>query len=61
MNKPIQDTISRRIAELEQRLEDLHARLPAHSIPTSMAIEMEALEDAIENLRKELQDQAMAS
>lgn len=40
-----------KLAELEARLAELKARLPAHSVPASMIIELEELEDEIEALR----------
>jgi hypothetical protein len=39
------------IAELERRIADLRARLPKHSVSTSMALELDALEDELERLR----------
>jgi len=42
-----------RIAELEMRLADLNARLPAHSVPAAMLIEMEDIEDELERLQRE--------
>jgi hypothetical protein len=39
-----------RVKELESRLADLKARLPAHSIPTSMMIELDELEDQLAKL-----------
>ena len=36
------------IEELEQRIADLKARLPKHSIPPAMLIELEDLEQALE-------------
>ena len=41
-----------RIEELEARIEDLEARLPEHSVPPSMLIQLEELE---ETLRKVLE------
>ena len=38
---------SLRIAELERRIADLKARLPKHSIPASMLIELEDLEEEL--------------
>ncbi|MBU0492503.1 MAG: histidine kinase [Chloroflexi bacterium] len=35
------------IRELEQRLSDLQARLPRHSVPMAMLIEIEELEDEL--------------
>ena len=40
-------SLDEQIAELEARIEDLKARLPAHSVPASMLIELEDLEDAL--------------
>jgi hypothetical protein len=36
---------------LERKLEDLKARLPAHSIPPSMMMELDELEEQLEELR----------
>lgn len=38
---------SSRVAELEKRIADLKARLPKHSIPASMLIELEDLEEEL--------------
>jgi hypothetical protein len=43
-----------KLAKLETRLADLEARLPAHSVPASMMIELEELEDEIETLRRRM-------
>jgi hypothetical protein len=43
-----------RIAELERRLAELKKRLPAHSIPATMMLELEQLEDKLDVLRREL-------
>jgi len=40
-----------RAEELERRLVDLKARMPAHSIPPSMMIELDELEDQLAELR----------
>jgi hypothetical protein len=40
-----------RAEELERRLADLKARMPAHSIPPSMMIELDELEDQLAELR----------
>jgi hypothetical protein len=40
-----------RIAELETSLAELHARLPKHSVPPAMIIELEDLEDELERLK----------
>ena len=41
-----------RIAELEERIADLKARLPRHSVPPSMIIELEDLEEELERARQ---------
>jgi hypothetical protein len=40
-----------RIAELEKEIADLEARLPKHSVPAAMLIELEDLEDELEALK----------
>jgi hypothetical protein len=45
------EALDEQIAELEERIADLKARLPAHSIPAAMLIELEDLEEALEALR----------
>jgi hypothetical protein len=42
-----------RISELERRITDLEARLPRHSIPPAMLIQLEELEEALEQARSE--------
>jgi HAMP domain-containing protein len=42
---------NQRLRQLEQQLADLRARLPKHSVPAAMILELEALEDEIERLR----------
>jgi HAMP domain-containing protein len=39
------------IEALEQRIADLRARLPRHSVPAAMLLELEALEETLEALR----------
>jgi hypothetical protein len=39
--------------ELEQRLADLQKRLPKHSVPASMMIELEELEEALAAVRRQ--------
>jgi hypothetical protein len=53
MKHGLEPAIARRIAEIEQLLADLEARLPAHSVPPAMIMEMEALEEELERLRRE--------
>jgi hypothetical protein len=38
--------------ELERRLADLKARMPAHSIPPSMMIELDELEEQLDALKE---------
>jgi hypothetical protein len=42
---------SERIVRLEKEIEELKARLPKHSVPAAMIIELEELEDELEMLR----------
>jgi len=42
-----------KIEDLEQRIADLKARLPKHSIPPAMLIELEDLEEALSKARSE--------
>lgn len=42
-----------RITELEERIADLKARLPKHSVPPAMIIELEELEEALGRARAE--------
>ncbi len=44
--------VQERIALLEAQLAELQARLPKHSVPPAMIIELEDLEDELETLRK---------
>ena len=52
------ESTAQRIAELERRIADLKARLPKHSVPPAMFIELEELE---EELEKELERARRAS
>ena len=54
----LDDQVARRIAELERQLADLQARLPAHSVPAVMLIEMEEIEDELARLQSELEKQS---
>ena len=42
-----------RIKELEEKLADLKARWPAHSVPVSMWQQLEEMEDELDKARKE--------
>jgi hypothetical protein len=44
---------STRVAELERRIADLKARLPKHSVPPSMLIELDELEEELERAQQE--------
>lgn len=47
------------ITELERRIADLETRLPQHSVPATMLIELEELEEQLEAARaKAAQDAA---
>jgi HAMP domain-containing protein len=45
---------ARRIEELERSIADLKARLPRHSVPASMLIELDDLEEELEHLQAEI-------
>ncbi len=45
--------VHERIAELELRLQDARARLPKHSVPMNMMIELDELEDELAELRRQ--------
>jgi len=49
--------IAQRISDLEQRLVDLKARLPAHSASPKMMMEIEETEEELERLKGELEQQ----
>ena len=44
-------TTEEQIAKLEKEIAELKARLPKHSVPAAMIIELEDLEDELERLR----------
>ena len=44
------DAREKRIIDLAERIEDLKARLPKHSVPAVMLIELEDLEEELEEL-----------
>ena len=54
-----ESNIAARVAELEKRLTELQNRLPAHSVPLSMAIELDELEEALAQARQQWQEQAL--
>jgi hypothetical protein len=53
----LDDQVAQGIAELKRRLADLQARLPAHSVPPAMLMEMEEIEDELAQLQSELEKQ----
>lgn len=50
----------RTIEELEERIADLKARMPKHSVPPSMLIELEDLEEALERAQSDSAEGAEA-
>ncbi len=47
------DQVAQRMEQIRQRLADVQGRLPAHSIPPAMVMEIEALEEELEQLQRE--------
>ena len=56
MDASTRERAMQRIAELKQRLDDLRSRLPAHSVPAAMIIEMEDIEEELARLKADLQE-----
>jgi protein subunit release factor A len=54
VDREMQRVMEQEIADLEIRLADLEARLPAHSIPQAMIIEMDELEQQLIEARARL-------
>lgn len=54
VDQRMQKTLGKEIADLETRLASLEARLPAHSIPQAMIIEMDELEEQLIEARARL-------
>jgi len=46
------DELDSKLAMLKARLADLEARMPAHSVPPAMVMEMEDLEEEIAALNR---------
>jgi TolA-binding protein len=44
-------TDQERIRQLEKQIEELQSRLPKHSVPAAMIIELEDLEEELEALK----------
>jgi hypothetical protein len=51
MNQEVNVTPEERIAQLEAEIAELKARLPKHSVPAAMIIELEDLEDELIQLQ----------
>ena len=49
---------SARILQLETRIADLKARLPRHSIPPAMLLELEDLEEELVRLLDQMENQS---
>ena len=47
------ESTAAQITELKKRIADLKARLPRHSIPPAMLIELEELEEELERAMQE--------
>jgi len=45
----------KRIAELEAEIAELKARMPKHSVPPAMIIELEDLEDELATLKAQVE------
>ncbi len=50
MNAKATDPSAQRILEIKQLLTDLLARLPAHSVPPAMIVQIESLEEELAQL-----------
>ena len=46
-----EDGRATKIRELERRIAELRQRLPKHSVPTAMMVELDELDDALRRLR----------
>jgi hypothetical protein len=51
-------TQGERIAQLEKEIAELTARLPKHSVPAAMLIELEELEEELEALKAQTVDES---
>ncbi len=50
-----------RIRELQKRLDDLRARLPKHSVPAAMILELEAMEEELADLQAQSEGNSSTS
>lgn len=55
MTKPEIEQLRAAILELEAQLDDLMARLPAHTIPPAMVAEMDELDEKLAEARAKLE------
>jgi len=53
--------LEQRIRELQKRVDDLRARLPKHSVPAAMILELEALEEELADLRAQSEGNSSTS
>lgn len=47
--------LQNRIAELEREIHEVEASIPAHSVPASILIRLEELEEELERLKAEIE------
>ena len=52
-----ESNVAARVAELEKQLIDLQNRLPAHSVPPSMILELDELEEALVQARRQWEEE----
>jgi hypothetical protein len=57
MESLLMEESAARVAELEKRLADLQSRLPAHSVPPSMIVELDELEEELALARRQWQEE----
>ena len=50
-----------RLEEIEQEIEEIKKSLPAHSIPATMLLELEELEEKLEQLQLDEENESRAS
>jgi HAMP domain-containing protein len=48
----VSKNVETRIVKLEEQIADLQARMPKHSVPASMMIELEELEEELARLKE---------
>lgn len=50
------ERLVRRLKELEEKLDDLQRRIPPHSVPVGMMMELEEIEDEMEKVKRRLKE-----